>query len=196
MRKASSPTRLADADDAVLAGLGRVAFLDRDDVAAGLVVDVDHLREAAGLAAHDHVGEEHGEGLVADELAGAPDGVAEAERRLLAGEAHLAGRRQVAGELLERRLAAALAQRRLELDLDVEMVLDDRLVAAGDQDEMLDAGLARLVDDILDQRPVDDRQHLLRHRLGRRQEAGAEAGDREDGLADGERSLSAVSLRG
>ena len=73
----------------------------------------------------------------------------------------------------------------LQLELAVEMVLDDALVAAGDEDEMLDAGLARLVDHMLDQRPVDDRQHLLRHGLGGGQEAGAEAGDRENGFADG-----------
>ena len=61
-----------------------------------------------------------------------------------------------------------------ELELPVEMVFDDALVAAGDEDEMLDAGFPRLVDRILDQRPVDDRQHLLGHGLGGRQEAGAE----------------------
>ena len=64
------------------------------------------------------------------------------------------------------------------------MVLDHGLVAAGDEDEVLDAGLARLVDDVLDERPVDDRQHFLRHGLGRRQEPGAEAGDGEYGFAD------------
>ena len=78
----------------------------------------------------------------------------------------------------------ALGQRQLELELAVEMVLDHALVAAGDEDEMLDAGLARLVDDVLDQRPVDDRQHFLRHGLGGGQEAGAEPGDRENGFAD------------
>jgi len=31
---------------------------------------------------------------------------------------------------------------------------------------------------------VDDGQHFLRHRLGGGQDAGAEAGDREDGFAD------------
>ena len=41
------------------------------------------------------------------------------------------------------------------------MVLDHPLVAAGDEDEMLDARLARLVDHVLQDRPVDDRQHLL-----------------------------------
>ena len=81
-------------------------------------------------------------------------------------------------------LALRSRERHLELELAVEMVLDHALVAAGDEDEMLDAGLARLVDHVLDQRPVDHRQHLLRHRLGGRQEAGAEAGDREYGFAD------------
>ena len=79
---------------------------------------------------------------------------------------------------------AALGEHLLELELAVEMVLDDALVAAGDEDEMLDAGLARLVDHMLDQRPVDDRQHLLRHRLGGGQEAGAKPGHGKHGLAD------------
>ena len=59
------------------------------------------------------------------------------------------------------------------------MILDDVLVAPGDEDEMLDAGLPRLVDHMLDDRPVDHRQHFLGHGLGGRQEAGSEAGDRE-----------------
>ena len=54
-----------------------------------------------------------------------------------------------------------------------------RLVAAGDEDEMLDAGFARLVDDILDDRPVDDRQHFLRNGLGGGQEPRSETGNRE-----------------
>ena len=64
------------------------------------------------------------------------------------------------------------------------MILDDALVAAGDEDEMLDAGFARLVDHVLDDRPVDDRQHFLGHRLGGRQEPRAEPGDRKDCLAN------------
>ena len=67
----------------------------------------------------------------------------------------------------------------------VEMILDRALVAPGDEDEMLDARGARLIDHVLDQRPVDHGQHFLRHRLARRQEAGAEAGDGKYGLADG-----------
>jgi hypothetical protein len=64
------------------------------------------------------------------------------------------------------------------------MVLDDVLVSPCDKDEVLDAGLSGLVDNVLDERPVNDRQHFLRHCLGGREKSGAEACDREDGLAD------------
>ena len=70
------------------------------------------------------------------------------------------------------------------------MVFDDRLVAAGDEDEMLDAGLARLIDDILDDRLVDDRQHFLGNGLGGGKKPRAETGDRKHCLAN---SLHAVN---
>ncbi len=146
---------------------------------------VDHLGEAAALGLHQHVGQQQRERLVADELARAPHRVAEAERQLLAGEARLPGARQIARQELEVGLALALGQRQLELELAVEVILDHRLVAAGDEDEMLDAGLARLVDHVLDQRAVDHRQHFLGHRLGGREEPRAEAGDGKDRFADG-----------
>ena len=120
--------------------------------------------------------------------------MAEAERQLLAGEAGGAGSRQVARQRLEIGMPLALGERMLELELAVEMVLDDALVAAGDEDEMLDAGLARLVDHVLDQRPVDHRQHLLRHGLGRRQEPGAQSGDGKNGFANGFHDLAAMVM--
>ena len=131
-----------------------------------------------------HVGQEQRERLVADDLAGAPDRVAEAERRLLPGEARLAGRRLGVRESLQLLCLAALPERALELELQVEMVFDGALAAAGHEDEMLDAGRPRLVDHMLHHGPVDDREHLLRNRLGGGQEAGAEAGDGENGFAD------------
>ena len=67
---------------------------------------------------------------------------------------------------------------------DVEIVDQRGFPAAGDEDHLLDPRLARLVDRILDQRPVDDRQQFLRDRLGGGQQAGAEAGDGEHGLAE------------
>ena len=77
-----------------------------------------------------------------------------------------------------------LAHRRFELEGMVEIIDERRFAAAGDEDQLLDPRLARLVDRILDQRPVDDRDHLLGNALGGREQAGAETGDREHRLAD------------
>ena len=133
---------LADAADAVLMGLIGGHFLHREQV--GLVAELvgrrDHLREAARRVEHQFVRQQHRERLVADDVARAPDRVAEAERRLLAGEAHRAGFGLVARQNLLLGLLAARGQRGVELEHAVEMILDHALVAAGDEDEMLDAG--------------------------------------------------------
>ena len=161
-------------------------LLDRDDVGVlgQIVRRRDHLRDAARLVLHQDVRQQQRERLVADELARAPHRMAEPERRLLAREARGAGDRRVARQRVEIGLPLALGERLLELELAVEMILDHALVAAGDEDEMLDAGLARLVDHVLHQRAVDHRQHLLRHGLGGRQEPGPQPGDGENGFAD------------
>jgi len=122
---------------------------------------------------------------IADDVARAPDRMAQSQRRLLAGEAGGAGRRLVARQnVLLGLLVAARGQRGVELEHVIEMILDHALVAPGDEDEMFDAGFPGFVEDVLDQRLVDDGQHFLRHRLGGGQDAGAETGDREDGFAD------------
>jgi hypothetical protein len=59
---------------------------------------------------------------------------------------------------------------------------------------MLDAGLARFVHDVLDQRPVHHGEHFLRHGLGRRQEAGSQACDWEYGFADAGHARLAVVI--
>ena len=98
-----------------------------------------------------HVGQQQRERLVADDLARAPHRVAEAERRLLAGEARLAGARQLSAPARSSSFVLPRsASVRSSSYCDVEMVLDHALVAAGDEDEMLDPGLARLVDHVLD----------------------------------------------
>jgi hypothetical protein len=174
----------AAADDAIFVGFGRVAFLDGDDVVVGFGVEIDHRLQAALVRLHDHVGQEQRERLVADQVARAPDGVAEAERNLLAREAGLAGARLQTLEMRELVILAALRQRVVELELQVEMILDDTLVAAGHEDEVLDPGFARLVHDILDHRLVDDGEHFLGDGLGSRKKTRAEAGDGEDCLAN------------
>ena len=132
-----------------------------------------------------HVGKQQREGLIADDLARAPHGMTKPQRRLLAREARLARVRQITQQQIELVLLAALFQRPLELELAVEVILDDSLVAAGHEDEVLDAGRARLVHDVLNHGAVDDGQHLLRHGLGGREETRAQPCNGEHGLADG-----------
>ncbi len=93
---------------------------------------------------------------------------------------------QILAEHHELARLAARGEHLLQLELAVEMVLDHALVAAGDEDEVLDAGRLRLVHHVLDERTVDHRQHLLRHGLGRGEKARAEPRHGEHGLADAE----------
>ena len=66
----------------------------------------------------------------------------------------------------------------------VEIVLDGLLAAPGDEHEMLDAGRARLGDDVGQDRPVHDVEQFLGHGLGAGQDARAEARDGQDSFTD------------
>lgn len=174
----------AGRDDAVAAGVFARDLHHRQHVAADLLVGIDHLRQAAALGQDQVVGQQHGKGLVAHHLAGAPDGMPQPQRPLLAGIDDLASTRDHLRQICQGSVASALAQGGVQLEALVEMVFQGRLAAARHHDQPLDPGFARLFHGILDQRLVDDRQHFLGHRLGGRQESGAEAGDRENGGAD------------
>ncbi len=82
-------------------------------------------------------------------------------------------------------LLAARSQCRIKLEHAVEMILDHALVAPSDENKMLDTGRPGLVDDVLQHRPVDDRQHLLRDSFGRRKESGSKPGDWKYSFTDG-----------
>src|SRR5689334_13066033 len=174
----------ADLDHAIAADLVGRHLLDGDDIAAGVGVNLHHLLEAAGPGVDQHVGQEQGERLVADELAGTPDGVTEPQRLLLAGEAGLAGGRQVLLQKHQLGLLAAPLQGFLKLELLVEMILNNAFVPPCDEDEMLAAGFAGLVNRKLDDRTVYNRKHFLGHRLGGGQKPGTETSDGENGLLD------------
>jgi hypothetical protein len=73
-----------DVEDPVGRGLRRRDFHRRHHASADLGIGLDHLLEA-GLGGRDHVvGQDHREGLVADEALRAPDRVPEAKRLVLA----------------------------------------------------------------------------------------------------------------
>jgi hypothetical protein len=145
-----------------------------------MAVLLHHLLQAGRGGLDEVVGQQHGHRLAAGQMARAPDGMSEPERPLLPHEQHFAGRTDRCFHALQLCLAAAQAQGLVQFELMIEVVLDGALVAAGDEDEALDPRSRGLLDRILDQRLVDDRQHFLRHRLGRRQEARAEPRHGED----------------
>ena len=117
------------------------------------------------------------------------------ERLLLADRDDLADNRRARAPA-GRGSCRRCSHRRFELEAHVEIVDQARLAAPGDEDHLLDPGFARFVDRILDQRPVDDRQHFLGHGLGGGQQARAEPGDREDRLADRLDQLRVPDCRG
>ena len=160
------------------------AFLQRHDVAAMACMNVDQALQARLVVDHQHVGQQHREGLVADDMASRPDRMAKAARFLLAheGDGADAGRRL--GQRLGDRVLAIAAQRCVDLEGMIEMILDRRFHAAGDDDHMLDASLERLADDVVEHRAVDDGKEFLGNALGSRKHAGAETGGGNDGLAD------------
>jgi len=59
------------------------------------------------------------------------------------------------------------------------VIFEGALALSGDDDHLLNAGGGGLFDDVLDDRFIDDGEHLLGLGLGGRQEAGAQAGCRD-----------------
>jgi hypothetical protein len=92
--------------------------------------------------------------------------VAETQRRRLANVHARSPARQNPAQRVEQFLLALRLQYRLELGVAVEMILDGALGTSGDEDQGVGAGGERLVDRILNERLIDDRQHFLRAGLG------------------------------
>jgi len=105
-------------------------------------------------------------------------------RNLLAGKARLAGTGKVFAKHRQFFGLASLVQDRFQFELLVEMVFDHAFVPASDEDEMLDARFACLVNDMLDQRTVDHRQHFFRHRLCGWQKTRAKPCHGKDGFSN------------
>ena len=82
--------------------------------------------------------------------------------------------------VLDRAVLAAIGEGVLQLERVVEVILDGRLAAPGDEDEILDAGGPGFVDGVLHQRLVHHGQHFLWHGFGRRKEPGTQPTHRKD----------------
>ena len=158
-------------------------FFDGDGADASRLIDVDELFCCGIFAGDENVAEEDGERLVPDEVARDKNGVAEAERLLLARVADL---NHVADTADHFRLVflAALFEEALEHRSVVEMIFDGVLSFAGDDDDVLDAGGDALFSDVLDLRLVHDGEHFFGLRLGSGKKTRTEARGGEDSLAN------------
>ena len=104
--------------------------------------------------------------------------MAQAEWLLLPHRAHVRHARNLLRGLQQRGFVA-LGQRVLEFKADVEMVFHQDFAAPGHDDDLVAAGSNRLFHAVLNDRLVDDRQHLFRHDLGGRKKPRAHARGRE-----------------
>ena len=93
---------------------------------------------------------------------------------------------QVGGpaDLLQLPLLAGPLQALLQLGVVVEVVVHSGLGPVGHHQDILDAGVYRLLDDILDHRLVHQGEHLLGNRLGGGQHPGPQPGCGNDGFPD------------
>ncbi len=147
--------RLAGIDHAIARNLFVRHFKNAQQVATDAFIFSHHLRHAAGRAMHELVGQEDRKRFIADNVARAPYGMAQPHRLLLADIGAVAWAKT--GRLEDRDILAAIGHRPLKLISDIEMVLDRALAATGDEDHLLDPCLTRLINRILNQRPIDHR---------------------------------------
>ena len=170
--------------DSVAIGLVGLDFLHPEYAALAILVDPRHLRETGLLRIDEVVRQVHEEGLITHDRPRAKDRVAQPQGRGLADVDAARIRRHDAAHGGEQVALALRLELLLELVIGVEVVLDRSLRIAGDEHQLLRPSRERFLGRVLDQRLVDDRQHLLGAGLGRRKEAGATAGHREHGRSD------------
>jgi hypothetical protein len=147
------------------------------------VESFDHLLHAGDGGVDDVVGQEDGERLVADDLFCLKDGVAEPERFGLAGVGN-AGEFGDSARDFEEGGFIFCGEGGFKFGTAIEVVFHGGFAAAGDDDDLVAAGGYCLFDTVLDERLVDEAEHLLGHGLGGGKEAGAHACGRKDGLTD------------
>src|SRR6185436_4426548 len=98
--------------------------------------------------------------------------MSEAQRLRLAHRAVM-DRRTAPPDLQQQSALSFDSEQRLQLVRLIEMILDRAFGAMRNEDDVLDAGCYGLLHRVLNERLVDDRQHLLGQYLGRGQEARA-----------------------
>ncbi|MNT26671.1 hypothetical protein D3C72_1622640 [compost metagenome] len=146
-----------------------------DDAGAAGLVEVGHLLQCTRSAVPDQIiRQQHSERLVTDDRLGAQHRVSQAQSLGLGDEDRAHAFRQHMADQFELLVLARALELLLQLVGLVEIVGDSVLVTVGDEHQGVTARFDRLIHGVLDQRPIDDRQHLLRHRLGCRKKTRAQ----------------------
>ncbi len=163
----------------------RIAFDDLrpEDGRPGLLIRLDHLPDARRLRIHDVIRQDHGERLVTDDFLRLQHRVPQPQRLGLTC-VHHAGHAGDRPHRLQHARLAARAQQRLQLRRAVEVVFHRDLIAARDENDFCAAGSQRLFYAVLNQRFINQRQHLLRDRLGCGEKSRAHPGSGKNSLAD------------
>ena len=170
-------------DDAVAVHLVGLARGDGDHGRAAVGAgDLEHL-VADVLGGHHVVAQQDQEGLAGAGVGGGADGVAQALGLVLVAEVH--GHVAGVGDGVGVAGLAALAQQGLQRAVGLEVAQQLGLAGARHDDGGVDLlRVEGLLHHVLDDRLVEDRQHLLGGALGGGQKAGAEAGGGDDSLHD------------
>jgi hypothetical protein len=172
-------------------------LFERDDRGGGVLFEpLAHPPHDVALTieADDRIPQGDDERLVADERARRQDRVPQPERPALP-RVKVLHRRAFERQRLEQLFFAAFAERLYELFVDVEMIFDRCLPRSRHEQNPVHPGGRQLFEDVLHHRLAADRQHFLRLRLRRRQQARAEPGNRHDGDVDAHVTAHATAER-
>ena len=162
-------------DDAVPADFLLRHFLHAEDCAFALFIDVDQLREAGDRRIDNFIAQDDSERFIADQMLRAEDGMPQSHRFGLADVTEIGQIRNVP-HLVEHLAFAAALEIFFQFERTVEVVFDRAFASACDDDDVFDAGGDRFFDDVLNQRFVDQRQHLFGGCFGGRKKACTQSG--------------------
>src|SRR3972149_10644005 len=137
----------------------------RQDRSLFFFEDVQHLLNARDLAVDEIVSQQYREGLFSNQVFGDSYRMSQSLGLLLP---HIANVNEIGDGSDPRQLLllAAVFEKAFELEGNIEMILDGRLTAAGHDDDVLAPGGHRLLHHVLDERLVNQGEHILRLRFG------------------------------
>ncbi len=182
-------------DDAVARRcLSRHRF-DRDDAATVTVVFTGHLGKATWRSGNQVIRKVDEERLVTYGRAGAQHRMPKAQRLALSYVNAGDTRRNDPLDQCQEFFLAGFDQRLLKLRIGVKMIFNCALRATRHEDQPGRTRLYCLFDRVLDQRLVDDWQHLLGARLGCWQEPGTPSCDGEHGCSNSLAQLHTPQMR-